>query len=289
MRIGISTTDFKQTPSDELFGRITGLGFGVIQLGLAQLAESNFTKDGVFEIPDVIDGGLIRAARGAVRHGLHIAALSGTFNMSHPDADARREGVRRFDALGGAAGEIGCDLVTLCTGTRSRKHLWAPHPENGGEPAWSDMTDTLLRLVEIAERRNLRMAIETEASNVVDTPEKACLALDAAGSDRVGMIMDCANLFRPGEAKRADVDERIKSAFGLYGDRVMLAHGKDISESEGVSFCATGEGIVNYDLFLELLAEHKYAGDMVLHGIYDEGKMPCALEFMRVRMDALRS
>lgn len=284
MKIGISTTDFKQAPSDQIFGAISGFGFTVIQLGLANLAESEFAADGAFEIPAKIGGGLIRAARGAERYGLGVAAVNGTFNMSHPDADVRREGVRRFGELAAAAGDIGCRLFTLCTGTRNTGRMWAPHPDNDGAAAWSDMADTMSRLVEIAESRGLTLAVETEASNVVNTPEKARRALDEAGSDRVGMIMDCANLFRPGEARRADVDARIREAFNLYGDRVVLAHGKDIGESDGVSFCATGEGIVNYELFVELLAEYGYAGDMILHGIYDAAKMPAALAFMRSRL-----
>ena len=281
MRIGISSTDFPQMPADRMFGQMAGYGFQVIQLGLTNLTESGFIKDGVYEIPDVIGGGLVGSAMSAKRRGLDIVALNGTFNMAYPDERVRAEGVRRFGLLAAAAVELGCGIITLCSGTRNKSHLWAPHPGNSEPSAWADMSDTLLRLAEIAERYGINIAIETEASNVIDTPEKAKRALDETCSGKVGMIMDCANLFRRGEAFRANADRRIKKAFELYGDRVILAHGKDILESEEPSFCAPGEGIVNYGLFLRLLNEYGYAGDMILHGIKEPSKMPAALEFMR--------
>jgi len=286
MKIGISTTDFPQTPADILYKKISGFGFSAMQLGFANLSESGFTQDGVYEIPKSIDTGLLKAAGAAERYGLEIAAVNGTFNMAHPDKSARVEGARRFGALAEAVPELGCKIITLCTGTRNTSRMWAPHADNAAPSAWADMTDTMLRLAEIAERHGLTLAIETEASNVIDTPEKTAKVLTETGSGSLGVIMDCANLFRRGEASRANMDGRIRQAFELFGDKVVLAHGKDIKESDGIEFCAAGEGIVNYRLFLQLLGEYGYGGDMILHGVYDEAKMPGALEFMRGQIDA---
>jgi hypothetical protein len=36
---------------------------------------------------------------------------------------------------------------------------------------------------------------------------------------------------------------------------------------------------VDFNYFAELLREFGYEGDMFLHGIYDEGKLPGALKF----------
>jgi len=282
MKIGISTTDYGQAPSDVLFGQISESGFEVIQLSLINLSESGFAPDGVFEIPETIGGGLVKAALSAKSFGLDIAALNGTFNMAHPDKRARAEGARRFVALGAAAREIGCGVVTLCTGTRNTDRLWAYSRDNDTPEAWADMADTMLRLLEIAERYELTLAVETEASNVIDTVEKARRIVDEAGSDRLAIIMDCANLFRYGEAKRENVDARIEKACRLLGDRVALAHGKDVRESPGMpEFCAAGEGVVNFGLFNRLLRECGYQGDMILHGIKDAAKVPAALAFIR--------
>jgi len=87
------------------------------------------------------------------------------------------------------------------------------------------------------------------------------------------MTMDCANLFHAGEAKRENVHRIVRHAFDVFGDDVVIAHGKDIMESEGIKFCPTGEGVIDYTQFIGLLKEHNYNGDMILHGIFDGVKM----------------
>ena len=115
------------------------------------------------------------------------------------------------------------------------------------------MTDTMEQAVALAERYGLTLAIETEAANVVDTPEKARMVLDALDSPRLKMVLDGANLFHAGRAKPEYVEETLRHAFALFGNDVVIAHGKDIRASEGIHFCTTGYGILNFPLMLELL------------------------------------
>ena len=282
MRIGVCTTDFETMPAAELFSRIRGCGFDTVQFSFADVSESRFIPTGQIEIPENIDDSLIRlVAAEAQRYRLPIGAVNGTFNAAHPDPAIRAEGIKRFEVLAAATAKLGCPIITLCSGTRNPDYLWSPHDSNGEAPAWADMIGVMRALAAIAERHGIVLAIETEAANVVDTPEKARRAMDEVGSAQLRMVMDCANLFHPGEAKRANVDSVMRHAFALFGGDVVVAHGKDIRESEGIDFCATGEGIVDYALFARLLAESRFPGDMMLHGIYDEEKMPAALALIR--------
>jgi sugar phosphate isomerase/epimerase len=91
------------------------------------------------------------------------------------------------------------------------------------------------------------------------------------------MILDCANLFHAGEAYKENVREILEHAFALYGNDIVLAHGKDIREGDGIDFCGTGRGIVDFPFTAQLLKKYGFAGDMFLHGIYDEADMPYAL------------
>ena len=282
MRIGVCTTDFGTMPAAELFDRIRGYGFDTVQFSFADAAESGFVPSGQIEIPERIGDALVRlVAAEARRCRLPVGAVNGTFNAAHPDPAIRAEGVRRFEALAAATAKLRCTVVTLCSGTRNPDYLWSPHAANGEASAWSDMIGVMRALAAIAERHGITLAIETEAANVIDTPEKARRAMAEVGSPRLKMVMDCANLFHVGEAKRANVDAAMRHAFALFGGDVVVAHGKDIRESEGIDFCATGEGIVDYALFARLLAESRFSGDMMLHGIFDEEKMPAALALMR--------
>ena len=283
MRTGICTTDFEVTgqipmTANRLFGRIAELGFECVQFAFSSIEESEFVPTGQIEIPGTISKRAILAAeRDAARNHLTIEVINGTFNMAHPDEEVRREGIRRFDGLTEAAGILGAKYISLCSGTRCAEHLWTYSPENHTAGAWNDMYDTICRAVELAERRNITLAIESEASNIIDTPENARRVMDDVGSDHLKMILDCANLFHAGRAHPEYVQDTIEHAFEYFGEDIVLAHGKDIREGDGIDFCGTGRGIVDFPFTAQLLKKYGFAGDMFLHGIYDEADMPYAL------------
>lgn len=283
IRTGICTTDFSTRPADTLFSCIAAAGYTSVQFAFSSVSETCFSADGKIEYPDCTDllhnGTMTQLRRVAARHGIAIAAVNGTCNMAHPDRSVRTEAVRRFDSFLTAVTELGASIVSLCSGTRCVRHLWTPDPANQTESAWTDMLDTALRMTEIAERHNITLAVETEASNIISTPEAARRLLDTVGSAHLKMILDPANLFLPGTAQIENVRMTLRHAFDCFGRDIVLAHGKDIRAGDGIDFCATGEGIIDYPYLISLLNEIGYHGDMMLHGIYDEAKFASARRF----------
>jgi len=292
MLTGICTTDFEDTLShplekkfmtaDEVFFKVKEYGYECTQFSFTSITETEFSPTGELELPSAIPEKAIEAAGAAAeKYGIPILAINGTFNMAHPDKTVRDEGVRRLEILADAANKLGCGIITLCSGTRNRDNLWAPHPDNQTESAWADMLDTMKSAAEIAERKGIHLAIETEASNIIDTPMRARKVMDEVGSDSLKMIIDCANLFHVGKAKRENVRSAMAEAFEYFGRDIIVAHGKDIREGEGIDFCAAGEGIIDYAYFAELLEKYEYSGAMFMHGIYDEPKMPGAAKLWK--------
>ena len=285
MRIGVCTTDFATHPTGELFKKMSSMGFESTQLGFVTLSEMNYIPTGQIEIPESIPDDVIRLVREASsEYGIPVCAINGTFNAAHPDAEVRAEGIRRFAALANAASKLNCHIITLCSGTRNTDDLWAEHADNGTAEAWADCIETMRALSDIAQEHGITLAVETEAANIIDTPAKARRMMDEVGSPHLKMIMDCANLFRKGEAYMPNVAARLREAFDAFGGDVVVAHGKDIAESDGIAFCPTGEGIIDFELFVKLLSKCGYEGEMMLHGIYDEAKMPAGIELIRQAM-----
>lgn len=282
MRIGVCTTDFPRMPLEELFSRIHDLGFSVVQLAFGSVVECECVPDGACEIPDGLpDGVAERIADCAARNGLEIVCVNGTYNMAHPDPAVREASAARFPGFMKAVRAIGCDSVTLCTGTRSAEYLWRTHPDNDSDEAWADMREMVRRAVDVAEVEGITLLVETEASNVVSSAERARRLMDEIGSPNLRVVMDCANLFHAGEARPERVRDVIGHAFDVLGADVRLAHGKDILAGDGLDFCGTGDGIVDFGYMLARLDEVGHRGDMVLHGIKCEAQMPAALAYMR--------
>lgn len=284
MDIGICTTDFKAMPLQSLFNCIRGMGFSHVQLSFADIAEFDFMPTGQHEFPDCsnVSASLLDSIADCSRQlSLPIIAVNGTFNMAHPDKAVRDEGVRRFASFADAVSHIGVKCITLCSGTRNSEHLWSYHGENGCDSAWRDMFDTFEKVLPIAEKHKITLAVETEASNIINTAEKARKLMDTLSSPYVKMILDAANLFQKGTAHKENVEKTMTEAFEILGKDIVIAHGKDIREGDGIDFCSAGEGIVDFPLFFRLLKKYGCNFGMTLHSIYDTAKMPSAIEFIR--------
>jgi sugar phosphate isomerase/epimerase len=262
------------------------MNYTCTQLGAASVTEIGFKASGNIEIPNGInDSALTIIDNAANKYNVEIISVNGTFNMAHPDPKIRREGVDRFKNFAESTRKLGSKYASLCSGTRNPDYLWSPHPDNDTETAWNDMIDTMKKVVDIAERNDLIVAVETEAANVINTPEKARQLMDEIGSPNLKMIIDCANIFHVGQAHKENVRPQIKKAFENFGKDIVMAHGKDISDSDGIDYCPTGEGIVDYDYFLQSLKNYNYNGDMLLHSIYIEEKMPGGYKFIKQYID----
>lgn len=283
LRTGVCTTDFENRPlytADALFSRIRELGFGALQFAFSSISETNFAPSGQIEIPKQIPYiAVVAADRAAGKYDLPIEVVNGTFNMAHPDPAVRAEGLRRFAILTEASAALGAKYISLCSGSRNPDHLWTWSVDNDTAEAWDNMYETMEKAVELAEKAGLTLAIESEAANVIDTPENARRLLDAIGSNHLKMILDCANLFHRGTAHRENVQIVLANAFEKFGDDIVIAHGKDIREGDGIDFCGTGLGIVDFAYTATMLETVGYTGDMFLHGIYEESDMVRAREY----------
>ena len=279
MEIGICTTDFSAQPLETLFAKIAGYGFFQVQFDFASIGEE--------EMPAQIDGSLIeRILQSARDHQLDIVAVNGTFNIIDRDQTVRDRGIERFEVLARACRDMKCPILTLCTGTRSIESMWTWHPDNESDQAWQDMMRSMQTLMSIAERHQITLGIETEAANVVSTPERARRLMDAFDSPLLKVILDGANLFHRNTAFPENVRPTLKHAFDVIGHDIILAHGKDIAASSEIRFAAPGKGIIDYDYFLDLLREYGYTAGMVLHGIEDEADIPYCVDLIQAKIAA---
>jgi sugar phosphate isomerase/epimerase len=266
MQLGIFSTVFERESLEEKLDAVRESGLSCVQFHL-QCA-------GVEQMPDVIEADLCDRIRLAHEsRGITIGAVSGTFNMIHPDADHREDGLRRLGVLAAACERMGAPIITLCTGTRNREWMWRPHPDNNTPAAWSDLVASMAKAAQIAEANNVLMAFEPEVANTVDSARKARKLIDEVGSDRLKVVIDGANIYHKGEL--AQMNAMLDEAFDLLGDDIVHAHAKDLDHDGEAGKLAAGTGVLDYEYYMNLLDKIGFDGPMVLHGLVESQVAMC--------------
>jgi sugar phosphate isomerase/epimerase len=257
LKLGIFESIFTEESVAEKFDALTGLGFNAVQFDLksARLAAT---------LPREIPDSAIHDIRSASKQfNVEIAALAGTFNMIDPNVEVRQANLALLIQLIEHAGRLGSGVVTVCTGTRDPDNMWEHHPDNQSNAAWSDLIATLTPAVKAAEAKGVKLGVEPEPGNVVNSPTRARRLLDEIGSNNLGIIADPANIL-VGDRNRPP-ETVLDDAFALLGDRIVLAHAKDL-DGNG-QFAAVGTGIVPWNRFADLLRQSSYNGAVVCHSL----------------------
>lgn len=244
----------------------------------------NFSCVGLPTLPEQIKATLADQIRhDFIDHKLNLAAVSGTFNMIHPDVRVRHDGLQSFKTLVQACAKMGAPVITLCTGTRDSENMWRRHPENDSPEAWSDLLAGLSEVLPLAEANQITLGVEPESSNVVASASKARRLLDELMSPRLKIVMDAANLFHAEDLPR--MREILDEAFDLLGGDIVIAHSKDIQMAGELRHVAAGKGSLDYDHYLSLLNACGFAGPLILHEL-QESEVAGSVAFLQEKMKA---
>ena len=225
--------------------------------------QANLSSAGLASLPDTLPAGTGLQVRSAAdTRGIRIAALSGTYNMAHPDATVRQASRVGFRNVIKAARQMGAPVVTLCTGSRDPHDMWKFHPDNYGEAAWNDLRAELGFALALAQDAGIQLAIEPEPANIIREAKAAERLLQEMASRHLGIILDAANLLTPETLPKQH--GIMNEAADLLGDALLLAHAKDIDASGHV--VAPGEGSVDLVAFARTLHTVGYDGALIAHG-----------------------
>jgi sugar phosphate isomerase/epimerase len=256
MRLGIFSKTFEGTDPTAVLASVAQAGFTA--------AQYNMACSGLPAMPDQIGPEVAQAVtRAAKETAVEITAVSGTYNMIHPDVKAREAGHVRLETLAKACAGLGTPLITLCTGTRDPKDQWHEHPDNDTPEAWKDLLKSMETAVAIADKYDVYLGIEPELANVVNSAQRARQLIDQLGSPRLRIVLDPANLFEV-----ATLDEQrgiVTAAIDLLADRIAMGHAKD-RHADG-RFATAGTGVLDYSHYLSRLKAVGFDGTLITHGL----------------------
>lgn len=253
--IGIFAKTFPSPSAEGVLTAAREAGYACVQF--------NLSCCGLNSMPDVLaDAVVAEIAAAAAKTGVSLAALSGTYNMIHPDPTRRAQGRARLRILLSRARAMGTSLVTLCTGTRDADDQWRAHPENDSPEAWADLLTEMEQAAAMAEDFEVDLGIEPEPANVVGSAARAARLLREIPSKRLRIILDPANL---AAGVDADQDRIFETAADFLHERIALAHAKDRDAAGEV--VPPGQGIIDFPRFFAHLHRVGFQGPVITHGL----------------------
>ena len=274
MRLGIFSKTFAGTDPATVLAAVKEAGF--------ECAQYNMACSGLPSMPDNISKDIARdVASAAANADVAIVAVSGTYNMIHPDIETRLAGHQRLEVLAARCADLSSPLITLCTGTRDPVDQWKEHPDNNSPEVWRDLLEAMEVAIDIADRYDIDLGIEPELANVVNSAAKARQLIDEMKSSRLKIVFDPANLFEIASAgAQRDI---VSSAIDLLADRIVMAHAKDRRPDGG--FTTAGKGVLDYGHYLDRLKGIGFSGSLVTHGL-SAGEAPGVAAFLKQQLSS---
>ena len=256
LKLGIHTAPYAALPLEEAARRMKADGMS----GL--LTDYRFA-DVRFD-PASPDWEAVKKIRAAFdRHGLHVAALFGYYNVVDPDVARRRRGEDRLKFCLENWKRLGCAVVSTETGTLNAQSEWAESPENTTERAFVQCRDALAGLASFAEKAHAVVSIEAYWRNVIDSIDRAERLFREVKSPALRLVMDPCNFFR--KEQLPQMQTMLADMFQRLGDRIVVAHAKDVKAADnGTDLPAAGRGVLDYPLYLRLLARLDRPLDLIV-------------------------
>ena len=244
LKLGIFTGVYASLPLEEAARRIAADGFHgvVLEYGFADIRFDPWAPDW---------DKARQITRTLAKHNLKIAGLFGYYNVVDPDPARRQRGEQRMQVLIENWKQFDCPIISTETGTLNDKSEWLESPENATEKGYQTCRAALERLTKAAKKTGAIISIEAYWRNMIDSIARTERVLrDVPG---LKLVMDPCNYFRKDELSR--MDPMLEEMFRRLGKQIVLAHAKDVKASaDGTDLPASGQGVLDYPLFLRLLA-----------------------------------
>jgi L-ribulose-5-phosphate 3-epimerase len=223
-------------PIEERFALIKRLGFEGVEMD----SPSNVNREEAVKSRD---------KTGIVIHGV-VDSVHWNDRLSDPRPEVRARGLAALRTALQDAKTYGATTVLLVPGKVTNKET-----ENH-EQVWSRSQAEVRKVLPLAERLGVKIAIEVVWNDFITTPEELIRYVDEFKSPQVGAYFDCSNMIRYG-VKPADWIRKL-------GKRMLKFDFKGFSMSKFKEkknpWVAIGEGDEDWPAILEALAEIGYNG-----------------------------
>jgi sugar phosphate isomerase/epimerase len=248
LKLAVFTGVYSRFPLEEAVKRIRADGFtgAVCEYAFADVRLDPYAPDwdAVKKVTDCF-----------ARQGVKIVGLYGYYNVVDPDPAKRRRGETRMQFLVENWKRLGSPIIATETGTFNRESEWNDSPENATEQGYQECREVFAKLARAAEKTGAIIAIEAYWKNVISSVERTERLFRDVSSPSLKLVMDPCNYFRKEDLPR--MQPMLEDIFRRVGKQTVLAHAKDVkasATSNDTELPAAGQGVLDYPLYLRLLA-----------------------------------
>jgi sugar phosphate isomerase/epimerase len=280
---------------DEVIRKIKAADFSCVQLDVSfkdcDAAKEPLTKQKANMIRDKF-----RDAN------LPIIAVSAYTNLVHPDPEKRKTNIAYIKTMMERAPDLGCPYVASETGTYNRDSDWVWHDDNASESAYQEACEVIYDITRFAREAGAVFIVENYVNNVIGSVDQVLRLFKDINLPNIRLICDPTNYFD--DSNIGDVDGQLRRIFDALSDKMVIAHAKDCKRaasaeekhaaidadeshtfrgSGAVELPAAGLGILNYDLYVKLLARDHPNIPLIIEHV-DEGDIARAHEFVKATL-----
>lgn len=273
MKYGVFSSVYGRYKIEEAARRIKDAGFEAVQFVPFQVEKKQVD-------PFQVSERTIKRYRKAFENqGLEIVGISGGFAFLRPDEEANQKTIEATKEWVKWAPVLGTDLVITEIGSTHPTHNWTDYEDNYTEKTWNRVVEIYKELTSFAIQFGVNIGIEPHFASVIKGTEELKKILEDVGADNLKIVFDPANSITK---KNVDNQEEILDHFyNVLGDRIVLAHGKDVTiEQEDSQFVAAGKGVLPYRNFLDTLKKHGYERPVILEYLTEE-EVKETLQFLK--------
>jgi len=244
MKVGVRAHDFGRHSADDLARIIKEAGFECVQLAPTKALVG---VDGFDKIEPYLD----EIGTAFSKHDVEITVLGCYIEPSLTDDEERLKNVEIFKKSLSYAKQLGIKIVG--TETTNLPLFTAPSER---EKVYQILKDSVLRMVEQAEKESVYVGIEPVAEHTLNTPELTQRLFSEINSKQLKIIFDPVNLVLPSIINRQK--EIFNELFRLVGNEIAVMHIKDIvAEDNQKVWCNIGAGIIDYGYILDWVKRFK--------------------------------
>jgi sugar phosphate isomerase/epimerase len=243
MLIGVRAHDYGRNTPKELVSKLQKDGFEAVQLAIHKAIL------GVEQFEQITDELLVMIREDFKEGGIAIPVLGCYVEPSLLDKEKRLLEVERFYKGLAYSKVIGARLV----GTETTTFVY---PEDMRKAAFEGFMDSILRMVERAEKLDATVAIEPVHTHTLNTPELTFKMLQSIKSDKLKIIFDPVNMLSVDRVE----DQKLlwKECFEAFGESIETLHIRDmVVENNEKKLVPLGTGIVDHAYLFEWLHQHK--------------------------------